>query len=672
MSLATDYIHHDSFPQTTENKEKRFANKYEEHFALAGNEYTMEDFWAEQAKMVDWYKFPPTILNKSNPPFYRWFQGGLMNTSYNCIDRHAKKNPNKKALIYESAVLKKTLEYTYGELLDYVSRLADVLRKFGVQKGDGVIIYMPMIPEVLFSMQACARIGAVHSVVFGGFGAPELASRIQDLQPKVVLLASCGIEPSGVIDYKKILDDALKITKIPSIKKIVVQRDVFKAPMIPGEDFDFYEELSQAEYMDPVPVDGSDYLYVLYTSGTTGQPKGIVRENGGNAVALCYTMKYLFDIKPEDVYFCAADVGWVTGHSYIIYAPLLVGATTIIFEGKPVGNPDAGVVWRICEKYNVRGLYSSPTAVRAIRKDDPEAEHIKKADLSNLAIFALAGERLDIPAYKWLLDNLPKNCLLNDNYWQTETGWSIGTNFKNLYTFPCKPGSVTRPAPGMRFEILDEHNKPLPAGKLGKVCIKLPLPPSFMPTLYKNDAAFCSKYITDNPGYYFTGDAGLFDNEGYLNVTARVDDVINTAGHRLSTSQMEEVLTGHDDIVEAAVIGTLEEIKGEIPVGFVVLKQGRKRDPLELEKECIKKIRYEIGPVASFKFCLVVDKLPKTRSGKIIRSILRDLTNGNEPRIPPTIEDRKVVDIIREQLKDRGLIRKNIIQYAEHTTQGDS
>jgi len=635
----------------------RYANKYEEHFALAGNEDTMEGFWAEQAKMVDWYQFPQTILNKSNPPFYRWFQGGSMNTSYNCIDRHAKKNPNKRALIYESTVAKKTIEYTYGELLDHVARLADVLHKFGVRKGDGVIIYMPMIPEVLFAMQACARVGAVHSVVFGGFGAPELASRIQDLKPKVVLLASCGIEPSGIIDYKKILEAALKLAKVPGIKKLMVQREVFKAPMISGEDFDFYEELSKAKHMDPVPVDGTDYLYILYTSGTTGQPKGIVRENGGNAVALCYTMKYIFDIKPEDVFFCAADVGWVTGHSYIIYAPLLVGATTIIFEGKPVGNPDAGIIWRIAEKYRVRGLYSSPTAIRAMRRDDPDAVHLKKAKLDNLAILPLAGERLDVPAYHWLLDNLPKTCLLNDNYWQTETGWSVGTNFKNLHTFPCKPGSCTKPAPGNRVEILDEQNKPVPKGSIGKVCIKLPMPPSFMPTLYKNDAAFYNKYIADNPGYYFTGDAGFFDEDDYLNITARVDDVINTAGHRLSTSQMEEVLTGHDDLVEAAVVGINDELKGEIPVGFVVLKQGRKRDPKELQDECRKKIRHDIGPVASFGYCIMVDKLPKTRSGKILRNVLRDIANGADPKIPATIEDAKVVEIIREQLREKGFIK---------------
>lgn len=642
-----------------------YANKYEEHFALAGNEDTMASFWGEQAKMIDWYKEPQTVLDKSNPPFYRWFKGGLMNTSYNCLDRHVKKDPHRKALIYESTAANKTQEFTYAEVLDHVSRLADVLRRFGVKKGDGVIIYMPMIPEVVFAMLACARIGAIHSVVFGGFGGPELAGRIDDLQARVILSASCGLEPGRIVDYKKMLDDAIKLSKIPEIKKIIVQREMHKVKLVQGQDFDYHDEMSRASPMDPVPVDGSDYLYILYTSGTTGQPKGIVREHGGNAVALAYTMKYLFDIKEKDVFFCAADVGWVTGHSYIVYAPLLVGATTVLFEGKPVANPDAGIIWRLCEKHNVRGLYSSPTAIRAIRKDDPNADHFKKANLKNLHIFCLAGERLDVPAYKWLLDNLPKGCLLNDNYWQTETGWSIGTNNKKLHEFPCKPGSCTKPAPGMRVTILDEENKPLPQGKLGKVCIKLPMPPSFMPTLYKNDQAFVDKYIADNPGYYFSGDAGFFDEDGYLHITARVDDVINTAGHRLSTSQMEEVLTGHSDVVEAAVIGALDEIKGDIPVGFVVLKHGRDRSHADIEKECINKIRNDIGPVASFKFCLIVDKLPKTRSGKILRNVLRDLSNGKEPKIPPTIEDADVIKKIREQLKTRGLAKYVNIEYEE-------
>jgi len=644
--------------------ERTFANKYEEHFALASDEDTREGFWREQSKLIDWHKEPETILDQSNPPFYRWFKDGVMNTAYNCIDRHALKNPHQRALIYESTVANKTQEYTYGELLDNASRFAGVLQKFGVQKGDAVIIYMPMIPEVVFSMLACARIGAMHSVVFGGFGGPELASRIVELKPKVILTASCGIEVTKIVDYKIMLEQALNIAKVPNIKKIIVQREMHKVAMIDGEDFDYHQELAQAKPVDCVPVNGSDILYILYTSGTTGHPKGVIRENGGNAVALAYTMKYAFDIKEGDVFFCAADVGWVTGHSYIVYAPLLVGATTILFEGKPM-LPDAGIIWRLCEKHNVRGLYSSPTAIRAIRKDDSNGEHFKKANLSNLHILCLAGERLDIPAYKWLLDHLPKDCLLNDNYWQTETGWSIATNFKNLHTFPAKPGSCAKPAPGMRVTILDEANNPVPKGKLGKVCIKLPMPPSFTPTLYKNDEAFVQKYIADNPGYYFTGDAGFFDEDGSLNITARVDDVINTAGHRLSTSQMEEVLTAHPDVVEAAVIGALDELKGEIPVGFVVLKKDRQRNAKDLEAECIQKIRYEIGPVAAFRFCLLVEKLPKTRSGKIIRNVLKDIANGDEPKIPATIEDRTVIEHIKEQLTAHGLGKHVNIEYVE-------
>jgi propionyl-CoA synthetase len=502
-------------------------------------------------------------------------------------------------------------------------------------------------------------------VVFGGFGGPELAGRVVELKPKVILSASCGIEVTKVVDYKIILEEALEIAKIPGIKKLIVQREMHKIAMIEGEDFDYHKEVAEAKAVDPVPVDATDILYILYTSGTTGHPKGVIRENGGNAVVLSYMMKYSFDIKAGDVFFCCADVGWVTGHSYIVYGPLLAGATTILFEGKPVGNPDAGIVWRLCEKYHVKGLYSSPTAIRAIRKDDPHAEHFKKADLSNLAILNLAGERLDIPAYKWLLDNLPKDCLLNDNYWQTETGWSIATNFKNLHTFKPKPGSCAKPAPGMQVTILDENNHPMPRGKLGKVCIKLPMPPSFTPTLYKNDDAFVQKYIADNPGYYFTGDAGFFDDEGYLNITARVDDVINTAGHRLSTAQMEEVLTGHPDVAEAGVIGALDELKGEIPVGFVVLKKGHDRNTKELEAECIKRIRHEIGPVAAFRFCIVVDKLPKTRSGKIIRNVLKDIANGDEPKIPPTIEDASVIRTITDLLKAHGLGRHVNIEYVD-------
>lgn len=639
-------------------------NPYEDHFIRAGTEDTMEKFWAEQADLIDWYEKPKTILDTSNPPFYRWFKDGVLNTSYNCLDRHCVKNPNTKALIYESVMNKTTKEYTYGELRDYVAKFGGVLQNFGVQKGDRVIIYMPMIPEAIIAILACARVGATHSIVFGGFGGPELASRILDAKPKCIVLASCGIEPHKIVDYKFLCDEALQIAGV-KIPKIIVQRDKMPCKFIKDEDFEFYTEMANAKPADPVPVSGSDYLYILYTSGTTGTPKGICRDNGGNAVALAYTMKYIFDIKPGEVYFSTSDIGWVVGHSYIIYGPLLVGATTLLFEGKPTGTPDAGIIWRTCEKYKCRGLYSSPTALRSMRREDPEGKHIKSAKLDNLNMISMAGERVDIPAYNWLLDSLPKHVIVNDNYWQTETGWSIGTNFANLHKFTGKPGSCTKPAPGMRVDIIGEDLKQNNPKQLGKVCIKLPMPPSFMPTLYGNDNAFIEKYLTAVPGYYFTGDAGYYDTDGYLHVTTRVDDIINTAGHRLSTSQMEEVLTNVNEVAEAAVVAGLDEIKGEIPVGFIVLKTGVSKADKDVIASCVQKIRHDIGPVAAFRDCIVVDKLPKTRSGKILRNVLKALVNGKEPKIPPTVEDETVVGKIKEKLLSLGLGHEVNIEYDE-------
>lgn len=639
-------------------------NAYEEHFLRAGKEDSMEKFWAEQAELIDWYEKPQTILDSSNPPFYKWFKDGSLNTSYNCLDRHCKKNPNAKALIYESVMTKTTREYTYGELRDQVARFAGVLHNFGVSKGDRVIIYMPMIPEAIISILGCARIGAIHSIVFGGFGGPELANRILDAKPKVIVCGSCGIEPHKIVDYKTLCDEALSIAKV-SVKKIIVQREKMPCVLKDGEDFEFYSEMAKAKDADPVPVKGTDLLYILYTSGTTGTPKGICRDNGGNAVALAYSMKYVMDIKPGDVYFSTSDIGWVVGHSYIIYGPLLVGATTLLFEGKPVGTPDAGLIWRLCEKHNVRGLYSSPTALRSMRREDSDGYHIKKANLKNLNMISMAGERMDIPAYNWLAHNLPETVVINDNYWQTETGWSIGTNFLNVHTFPGKAGSCTKPAPGMRVSIIGEDFKLNQPKQLGRVCIKLPMPPSFMPTLYGNDEAFVEKYLKTVEGYYFTGDAGYYDQDGYLHVTTRVDDIINTAGHRLSTSQMEEVLTNLPEIAEAAVVAGLDYIKGEIPVGFIVLKTGVTKSDKDIIAACVQKIRHDIGPVAAFRDCIVVDKLPKTRSGKILRNVLKALVNGKEPKIPPTIEDDTTVGKVKDKILSLGLGTEVNLEYDE-------
>ena len=630
-----------------------YRNKYEEQTALASNEATMETFWGEQAKLIDWYKEATTILDKSNPPFYRWFKGGVLNTSYNCIDRHVHAGfSNNKALLYESPLTNTSSSLTYGQLLDLVSRFANVLQKHGVEKGDRVIIYMPMIPETVIAMQACARIGAIHSVVFGGFAGPELASRIMDAEPKLIITASCGLEPNRIVDYDPMIKEALRIVGAPDMKRIIIQREAHKIEMRKGQDFEFYDEIEKAKNIEAVPLDALHPLYSLYTSGTTGTPKGIVRDHAGNAVALAYATKHLIDIGRSDVYFTATDIGWVTGHSYVAYGPLISGGTSLVYEGKPVGTPDAGILWRLCEKHKAKGMFTSPTAIRALRRDDPEAKYIRKSDLSSLKTLYIAGERLDIPTYQWINEAIPKSCLIVDNYWQTESGWQISANFINLHKFEPRPGSAGKPVPGNMITILDHDGNPLPANESGSVCLKHPTPPSFVSTLYKNDKAFVEKYMTQFPGYYSTGDAGYLDDEGYLFIMSRFDDIINTAGHRLSTSQIEEVLTGHKDIVEAAVVGATDELKGEVPVGFVVLKDGVTKKEADIEKECVQRIRTHIGPVASFKNCIVVDKLPKTRSGKIVRKVLRSMIDGQSPQIPPTIEDVNVVFHIKKQIED--------------------
>lgn len=643
-----------------------FANKFEEHNYLSTNENTMEDFWREEIKDLDWYKQPTTILDKSNAPFYRWFKDGLMNTSYNCLDRHVEQGlGNQPALIYESPVTNTSASYTFGEALDMVSRFANVLQKHGVTKGDRVVIYMPMIPEAQIAVHACARIGAIHSVVFGGFAGPELGSRIKAAQPKVVVTASCGIEPNRIVDYKPMLDEAVQIAGLPDLKRIVVQRNVHKHELRKGIEYEFYDELSKAKLTAHVPVYATDPLYILYTSGTTGVPKGVVRDHGGNAASMAYCFKYVYDIGKGDTYFSTADIGWVTGHSFLSYGPWLRGAATIIYEGKPVGTPDAGILWRIIEKHRANGLFTSPTALRAIRKEDPDAKMIKSADLSTLRTLFVGGERLDISAYNWILESLPKTCLVSDSYGQTELGWYISTNYKNLHTFPNKPGCAGKATPGVNIQILDDEGNSLPPLKIGAVCMKHPTPPSFASTIYNNDEEFLKKYMGQYKGYYFTGDAGYVDADGDLHVVSRLDDVINTGAHRLSTAQMEEVLTNHKDIVEAAVIGAKDDIKGEIPVGFIVLKTGVVRSPEELEKECIQKVRQDIGPVASFKYCMVVEKLPKTRSGKIVRKVLRNIADGAKLEIPPTIEDITVIDRIKKLVEERGLGKQVDLKFKE-------
>eukprot|EP01016_Furgasonia_blochmanni_P003540 TRINITY_DN11399_c0_g1_i2.p1 TRINITY_DN11399_c0_g1~~TRINITY_DN11399_c0_g1_i2.p1 ORF type:complete len:679 (+),score=206.33 TRINITY_DN11399_c0_g1_i2:147-2183(+) len=645
-----------------------FSNTYSRQHARSIDPTTREQFWSEQAQAVNWIKSPTKILDSSRAPLYRWFTDGLLNTSYNCLDRHVGELGNSIALYWDSPLTNSKAKFTYNQLLDKVATLAGVYTKLGITKGDRVIIYMPQIPEAIFAMLACARIGATHSVVFGGFAPKELASRITDAEPKLIVTSSCGVEPNRVIDYKIAVDEALKISQFENkAKVIVVQRDMMPTKLwTKGRDFDFNEEMNKANKVDPVPVESTHPLYVLYTSGTTGTPKGIVRDNGGTNVALNWSMKHIMGIGKRDVYFSGSDIGWVVGHSFIVYGPLMAGASTILYEGKPIGTPDPGAYWRMVQEYKIKGIYTSPTALRAIRKEDHEGNYFKKYDLSSLDTVTFAGERADIPTLQWLRDNLPKNVLLNDNYWQTESGWPISCNYRNFHTFPTKFGSATRPAPGYEVHILTESHEIIEEKKkLGAVCIKLPLPPSGMMTLWRNDEAFIQKYLSEHPGYYTSGDAGYYDEDGYLHITARVDDVINTAGHRLSTSQMEEVLNSYSDIAESAVVSHRDDLKGEVPVGFVVVKSGRGPNPNDLERALIKLVRTEIGPVAVFKNVIVVEKLPKTRSGKILRATLKKIVDGQKYKITPTIEDETVLPVIETLVKQKGLGKAGDIKFEE-------
>lgn len=612
-----------------------------------------EAFWALQADAVAWIKKPDRILSRDCRGHDRWFQGGTLNTCALALDFHvANGRADQLALIYDSPVTHLRKTFTYRELRDQTALLAGALAKLGVRKGDRVVIYMPMIPRAVVAMLACARIGAVHSVVFGGFAPHELALRIEDAQPKVVLTASCGIEVSQLVHYKPLVDAAILESRHKPEHVVVYQREYLKAPMNadpaapPGRDLDWDDFLSGASLADPVPLDAWDPLYILYTSGTTGRPKGIVRDNGGHAVALRYSMEAVFGMKPGDVFWAASDVGWVVGHSYIVYGPLLQGCTTVLFEGKPVKTPDPGAFWRMIDEHKVNGLFCAPTALRAIRKEDPEGFYLKGRDLSSLRALFVAGERLDTATYGWARDLLKVPVV--DNWWQTETGWPIVSNMMGLEPVAAKPGSATRPVCGFDVRILDEAGRPVPPGQEGAVALKLPLPPGCLPTLWNDEARFVKGYLEPYPGYFVSGDGGVIDSDGYVFLHGRIDDVINVAGHRLSTAEMEELISRHPAVGECAVFGIEDPLKGQVPVALVVLKESAVIPEADLESELVQTIRAQIGPIASFRRAVVVKRLPKTRSGKILRATLRKILDAREYAVPSTIEDPSVLDEIAQ------------------------
>ncbi len=616
-----------------------------------------EEFWGRAAAEIKWIKKYHKVLDDSNKPFYRWFTDGELNTCYNALDFHVLNGRgNQAALIYDSPMTGVKKKYTYKELTDAVSLFAGALAGLGVEKGDRVIIYMPMIPEAAIAMLGCARIGAIHSVVFGGFAPNELAIRIDDAKPKLIVSASCGIEGKKVIEYKPLLDKALEIAAHKPSHCIIYQRNEAKAPLTQGRDVDWDEAIKHADPVECVPVKSTDPLYILYTSGTTGLPKGVVRDNGGHAVALKWSMKYIYGANPGEVFWAASDVGWVVGHSYIIYAPLLYGCTTVLYEGKPVGTPDPGVFWRIISEYDVKTLFTAPTAFRAIKKEDPNGEFFKKYDLSGFRYLFLAGERLDPDTYYWATSLLKKPVV--DHWWQTESGWPIAADCMGLEQLPIKAGSPTKAVPGYMIDIIDGDGKALPANTEGLVAIKLPLPPGTLPTLWQNDSKFKESYTDIYPGYYFTGDGGHIDQDGYTFIMGRVDDVINVAGHRLSTGAMEEVISKHSDVAECAVVGASDDFKGQLPLGFVVLKEGVKKDNESIVRELINMVREQIGAVASFKQAVVVKRLPKTRSGKILRSTMRKIADGQDYTVPSTIDDPVILGEIEQSVKSVGYGKK--------------
>ena len=612
-----------------------------------------EGFWGDAAKAIDWDKPWDRVLDQSNPPFYRWFKGARLNTCYNALDRHVERGcADQAALIYDSPVTNTIKRFTYRELRDQVAKLAGVLQAHGVKKGDRVILYMPMVPEAVMAMLACARIGAIHSVVFGGFAAPELAARLDDARPKMVLSASCGIEVNRIIPYKPLLDQAIALAKAKPDACLILQRKQQTCELVKGRDFDWAGECAKAKPAACVPVEATDPLYILYTSGTTGAPKGIMRDNGGHAVALAWSMANVYGLKPGETWFTASDVGWVVGHSYICYAPLICGMTSILFEGKPVGTPDAGTFWRVISQHGAVAMFTAPTAFRAIKREDPDGKLIRKYDLSKFRTLFLAGERADPPTVEWAEQQLKVPVI--DHWWQTETGWAIAANCMGLGPFPVKHGSPTKPAPGYDLRALSPEGAAMKPGEIGALCVKLPMPPGFAPTLWNADDRFIKSYLADYPGYYLTADAGFIDKDGYVFVMARTDDIINVAGHRLSTGAIEEVLASHPEVAECAVIGAADALKGQVPVGFLVLKAGAAKSSAMVAEETVKLVRDRIGPVASFKTAVVVDRLPKTRSGKILRGTMRHIADGEEYKTPATIDDPAILTEITAHLKGAG------------------
>ena len=608
-----------------------------------------EGWWAEVADALQWDQRWDRTFDPALGAFGQWFAGGQLNVCRNALDRHVESGRGGQgALIWDSPAAGQQARFTYAELRDHVARLAGALAGLGVGQGDRVVIYMPMVPEAVMAMLACARLGAIHSVVFGGFAAAELAKRIEDARPRAVVSASCGIEPGRLVAYKPLLDEAIALSAHKPERCLILQRPMLRADLVPGRDADLAEAMAAAMPHDPVPILATDPLYILYTSGTTGKPKGVVRDAGGYAAALLKSMGMIYGVGAGDTYWCASDVGWVVGHSYIVYGPLLAGCTTVLYEGKPVGTPDAGAFWRVCAEHGARAFFTAPTAIRAIKQQDPEARLMANHDLSRLRTLFLAGERCDPPTAVWAAEHLGKPVV--DHWWQTETGWPVTAGFCGLGLFPFKPGSGGRPAPGYDLQALDDAGQPVPRGSQGNLALRLPLPPGFAPTLWSGDESFRSAYLADFPGWYRTGDAGEIDADGDVWIMGRTDDVINVAGHRLSTGQIEEVLASHPDVAECAVVGAADPLKGQAPLGLVVLKAGVSREEPQLASELVQLVRERIGPVAAFKRAQVVPRLPKTRSGKILRASIRRLADGQDPAPPPTIDDPGALDDVRDAL----------------------